>query len=187
MNEAPFRSWTLANFEILANILICATAIIMAFVRVPSEEIADAYWVVQYYSAIPLICICCLLSETSAIGFLSDLVRLLVCVGVIVLELYYFKEDAAAIHQYYKPALTAAIVATVAGGLLAIAGMRFTYSNFDEIVSRRMRYRNSNVDLFDIQWKYAFNRFVVIFCYFIIFLPLLSVYGSVDWTVVLAK
>lgn len=184
MNEAPFRSWTLANFEILANILICATAIIVAFVRVPSEEIADAYWVVQYYSAIPLICICALLGETSAIGFLSDLVRLLVCVGVVVGGLYYFKEDAAA-YQYYKSALTAAIVAAVAGGLLAIAGMRFAYSNFEEVVSRRMRYRNSSVDLFDVQWKYAFNRFVVIFCYFIIFLPLLSVYGRVDWTVLL--
>ena len=44
-----------------------------------------------------------------------------------------------------------------------------------------MRYRNSNVDLFDLQWKYAFNRFVVIFCYFILYIPFITLYLSVDW------
>lgn len=31
--------------------------------------------------------------------------------------------------------------------------------NFDDVVSRRFLYRNSTVSVFEVQWKYTFNRF----------------------------
>lgn len=35
----------------------------------------------------------------------------------------------------------------------------YTYRNFDEVVSRRMLWRNSNVSLFNEQLKYTLSRF----------------------------
>lgn len=35
----------------------------------------------------------------------------------------------------------------------------FTYRNFDEVVDRRMLWRNSNVSLFHAQLKYSLSRF----------------------------
>ena len=37
------------------------------------------------------------------------------------------------------------------------------WNNFDEVVSRRMAFRNSNAEIFDVRWKYCFDRF---FCTF---------------------
>ena len=34
----------------------------------------------------------------------------------------------------------------------------YTYKNFEEVVSRQMRYRSSNVKLFESRWKYTFNK-----------------------------
>lgn len=47
------------------------------------------------------------------------------------------------------------IPATIFGIFTAI------YANmyFDDVVSRRFFYRNSNVTVFEIKWKYTFNRF----------------------------
>ena len=38
--------------------------------------------------------------------------------------------------------------------------MPFVSANIDEIVSRCMRYRNSNVDLFEFKWKYMIALFL---------------------------
>lgn len=48
-------------------------------------------------------------------------------------------------------------LATIHVPALLIA--RYCYSNFDEVVSRRMLYRNSSVSLFEEQGKYALSRF----------------------------
>ena len=37
MNEAPFKSWVIANFEMLVNILIIAVWIIICFIQAPSH------------------------------------------------------------------------------------------------------------------------------------------------------
>jgi hypothetical protein len=50
-------------------------------------------------------------------------------------------------------------VVFIAGSLLGRAIAIYTYHNFQEVVSRRMLYRNSNVDLFEIRWKYVIDRF----------------------------
>jgi len=46
-------------------------------------------------------------------------------------------------------------IATVIATWLAI----YTYNNIDEVRSRRMLYRNSNVSLFEHAWKYTLDRF----------------------------
>jgi len=43
----------------------------------------------------------------------------------------------------------------------------YTYNNFDEVVSRRMLWRNSNVSLFNEQLKYSIGRFIASFFFFL--------------------
>lgn len=44
----------------------------------------------------------------------------------------------------------------------------YTYKNFDEVVSRRMLWRNSNVSLFNEQLKYSIGRFIASFVFFLL-------------------
>lgn len=187
MGNAPFRSWLLANFETVANILIFATAIIIAVIQAPdataSEEAKNDYWAIALVFGGALFGICAVLCATSGISFFSDLMRLLgsiVAVALIIVGLYSdYSGDVNSeldLSPYYKPALISSIVAAVVGGIIAIASACFVYSNFGDVASRRMLYRNSKVDLFDIQWKYTFNRFVVIFCYFITITPTMTIF-----------
>ena len=37
--------------------------------------------------------------------------------------------------------------------------VRYVYINFDELTSRQMLYRNSNIGMLDTKWKYVFNRY----------------------------
>jgi hypothetical protein len=47
----------------------------------------------------------------------------------------------------------------IAGTIFGINLAIFTNRNIDEIVSRRMLYRNSKVQLFEIKWVYTLDRF----------------------------
>lgn len=46
-------------------------------------------------------------------------------------------------------------IASFISGVLAY----YTYHNMDEVVSRRMLWRNSNVSLYEYTWKYTLDRF----------------------------
>lgn len=61
---------------------------------------------------------------------------------------------------YVYPVIAMAL-SLAAGFILSVPIAKFTNDNFDEIVSRRMRWRSSNVDLFDKQWKFTLNRYIV--------------------------
>ena len=52
-------------------------------------------------------------------------------------------------------------VSLVSGAVISIPIARFANRNFSEIVSRRMRWRSSNVVLFEEKWKYVINRYLV--------------------------
>jgi hypothetical protein len=47
------------------------------------------------------------------------------------------------------------IIASIISAIIAI----YTYNNIDEVLSRRMLYRNSNVSLFEYSWLYTLDRF----------------------------
>ena len=55
------------------------------------------------------------------------------------------------------------ITSLVVSCFMAISATLFTVNHINDVLSRRMLYFNSNVSLFEITWKYAFNRFVVVF------------------------
>ena len=55
------------------------------------------------------------------------------------------------------------IWAAVFSSVFGLAGAIYANRNFDEVVSRRFLYRNSDVSVFEEQWKYTFNRFYAFF------------------------
>ena len=63
------------------------------------------------------------------------------------------------------------IFATISDILVSVKIAIYTYRNFDEIVSLRMLFHNSNVSLFQIQLKYSISRFGLTFL-FILFIYL---------------
>ena len=69
------------------------------------------------------------------------------------------------------------IVAVIIGIVIAI----YAYRNFDDVVSLRFLYRNSEVSVFEEAWKYAFNRqFAGFMLVFGLVLELLLVTGIKD-------
>ena len=78
-----------------------------------------------------------------------------------------FEESA----QWVRWLNTALFVIVPVSLIVAIWGSVFTYKNFDEVWSRRMRWANSNVDKFDARLKYAAGMFFrVLFAVFALFI-----------------
>lgn len=81
-------------------------------------------------------------------------VILLVCHAAIVLRGLYVSATQS-FHSYLFVLMVVAAVSI----LFAIHVARLSSQNFYELVSLRMMYRTSNVDMFETKWKYVFNRF----------------------------
>lgn len=65
---------------------------------------------------------------------------------------------------------------------LAFYAARYVYINFDELTSRQMLYRNSNVGMLDTKWKYAFNRYshIVAASMYVIALFIIYIFMSIN-------
>jgi membrane protease YdiL (CAAX protease family) len=51
------------------------------------------------------------------------------------------------------------LIALVFTFFLAILTAIYTYKNYNEVISRRFRWRSSNVDIFSARLKYTISRF----------------------------
>ena len=82
----------------------------------------------------------------------------LILIGLIFVTYVIIKDDSMTSHERTLYTTVPWIVFSIISffsGWLAI----YAYNNFEEVVSRRMMWRNSNVSLFEIAIKYAFERF----------------------------
>ena len=61
----------------------------------------------------------------------------------------------------------------VLGIFWSVKVAQFAYNNFDEVTSRQMRWRNSNVSMHDARLGYWFNRFIVSFFLYTIILSII--------------
>ena len=138
-----FKSWLVANLEIvyvLALILIIlATALF--------GDLSGDDWVVVVCVSILQLIISFMSIKHGFVGFIVSMVF-----GVGVLLFFFLREIVA---ERIPHLLVIGVVALVSGIVIAI----YSYQHFDEVVSRRFMYRNSNVSVFEQAWKYAFNRF----------------------------
>lgn len=85
----------------------------------------------------------------------------LFCAGLLCFALYYllFDKEIEVSLSVKIGAIVCVAVSFVIGLITAISA----YRNFDDVVSRRFLYRNSDVSVFENQLLYAINRFYVVF------------------------
>lgn len=179
-----FKSWLIANLEvilIILTILFLTFATIFAFSH-SEEPFKGIYWDMLFFLAIPVIIICILSVSFIKSGFLATIL-LLFFLGMPILisrinaddkptekkaqETQVVQNqprertdvdimlDGAVERVKWTWLLWAAIPAFLFGLVCAIYANR----NFDDVVSRRFLFRNSEVSVFEVQWKYTFNRF----------------------------
>jgi hypothetical protein len=150
-----FKSWLIANFEITVGGLIIAITGIYTCMSVESSQLRDVFIIYLGLSAVFVIFI---VPTTNGVVGMGKYILLIVCGA---LAQYFSEEPKHAIIlkmlPYYWGLL---LICSIIGVFIA----RYVYLHFDEVVSRRMLWRNSNVELFDIEWKYVLDRFSGIVC-----------------------
>lgn len=98
----------------------------------------------------------------------------LVFFGAICLMMGWDKVDGESMMSILKIALPIDII-------LSVWAAVFTYKNFDEVFSRSSRWRNSNVEKFDVRLKYSI---LVLFESFFAFPLILGVVGLIVFFVI---
>ena len=85
---------------------------------------------------------------------------MLIILNIVWIVLLYSKLGDIGAGGFVSVMLVEVVISFVWAFMLA----RSTYRNFDEVVSLRMLYRNSRVDLFSEALAYTVNRFAAVFC-----------------------
>lgn len=85
----------------------------------------------------------------------------LFCAGLLCFALYYLLFDKEI--EFSLSVKIGAIVCVAVSFVIGLITAISAYRNFDDVVSRRFLYRNSDVSVFENQLLYAINRFYVVF------------------------
>ena len=145
-----FKSWLIANLEIIYYL---ALGLIILGVALFGHFGADEWFAVILLSVVLFI-----ISVASIKHGFGILIFLIFVVGLPLLSSVLESGHFASVYSFFKCHFTflliAFVVAVVVGILIAI----YAYRNFDDVVSMRFLYRNSEVSVFEQAWKYAFNR-----------------------------
>ena len=179
-----FKSWLVANMEVILIILTVLFLVFSAlFAYTHIKQTSNyVYLSMFFYLAIFVLVLCTVCVFCIKHGFFS-LVILLIFIGLPILVDVLDSKDPSAEATVQEteniqtpPAekteddlmldgaverirwtwfIWAAIPAFLFGLVCAIYANR----NFDDVVSRRFLFRNSDVSVFEVQWKYTFNRF----------------------------
>lgn len=154
-----FLSWFVANFEVLVTVLLCIVFGILFAVGIDSSVFtAQEKWgliaAAVFFMALPA-------SITVKNFEMSMIMFLLMLAGYI-----YVIVSPDVISNATLPWMPSALIANGAVSLvMALAIGIYTAINMDDVVSRRMLYVNSDVNMFDMTLKYSFNRFMASFVY----------------------
>lgn len=148
----------IANLEIAITVLLSVVVGILIFTAPGMEA------VVKWVLFIVLVFTLCI-----PIGFSTkDLTgAVVICIGavawyILISFLSVLSVDFVGITGYFNAVLVCGCVS----GVLAIAVGVYTAVNMDEVVSLRMLYVNSNVQMFEKTLVYSLNRTFVAFSYF---------------------
>ena len=132
-----------ANIEKLASVLTLIVGGIIYYTRFGGVEVVP--------ESANLVLGALVLNVLVAFAWHGTIMQLLIFFWII------FKLDEIDSWQAVEmPAIvTISVVAVVCAVYVAI----FTWKNFDEVVSRRMKYINSRSSMYEEQWKYTLGRF----------------------------
>ncbi len=154
-----FVSWLIANFEIMTTVLLCIAFGILFAVGIDSSAFTvQEKWgligVAVFFMALPA-------SITVKNFEMSMILFLLMLAGYI-----YVIVSPDVVSNATLPWMPTALIASgVVSFVVALAIGIYTAINMDDVVSRRMLYVNSDVDMFEMTLKYSLNRFMAAFVY----------------------
>ena len=153
--SSTFKSWLIANFEIFASIAFAIIVVPLCFIFKGGEDLLDKNMLIWLLFTIAAPSILALMpSEEPTARVLENIIAYLaVFVGYAgSLLAIFIVPEYRWIALAFLPLFIGAFVASF---ILA----RYAYRHFDEVVSVRMLYSNSNASVFQEQWKYTIDRF----------------------------
>lgn len=157
-----FLSWLIANFEVAASIAILAVYIPIYVHGVKSELGPEEDSLIGFIIWLSVL----LLTPaflTSKNFWFTLITFLIVVAGYVIIG---YLTPFATEDEYFHAALVKLVIGGIVSFVLAIPVGIFTARNMDDVVSLRMLYVNSDVDMFDMTLQYSLNRFMVAFIYF---------------------
>lgn len=147
-----FLAWLIANIESATTLIV---VVAYEFFVLSSPDLADNRATLATIGVIILVMAKSLIGGIPSKNTLTDIVNLVFLVVVVILVFM-----AIAQFESFRHLMPWAICTCCIALPLSVSVATFTARNFLEVVSRRMLYVNSNVDLFEVKWMYTFNRFV---------------------------
>lgn len=184
-----FKSWLVANVEI---VLIIFTVLFLTGVGLYSWSRYsatgdDVFIIMAIYITIPTVILSILIVSLIKTGIGGLFGLLLICSPLVVSFFLEPSSESAEVRESTSERITATpsqetdstmamldemlervswswlIWAAIFSFAFGLAGAIYANRNFDDVVSRRFLYRNSDVSVFEEQWKYTFNRFFACF------------------------
>lgn len=150
-----FKSWLIANYENIMAVILVALFEIMLFT---SDTISmESKNELAGMGAFMLLLMIGIVGGAASRSTLLDIINLLIM--IVAYAIAFYAQSVGSI----EISLWIFITSLVVSCFMAISATLFTVNHINDVLSRRMLYFNSNVSLFEITWKYAFNRFVVVF------------------------
>lgn len=151
-----FKFWLLANLGVIvAFITVIIVTVMVSIVEFPPER--DKFDDVAIILAFTLFLAAFFCFPLKKMVEISGRYFAFIGAGILI---FVFKEDIVEDGLYLSklPMLYSIVLgcATVISALISY----FIYVNFDEVVSRRMLYRSSAVEMFDSQIKYTIGQFM---------------------------
>ena len=151
-----FKTWLCANLGVVYFFLVVVVALV-AWLILPVEELFAVLTGIVMVSIVALVSF----EPSYGPGF-----AVLLIVGLIVFLPWAIKNDfLEEVLEIQVPEGAFRTINTVIYSLAAFCVVpaffiaRYAYINFDDVVSRRWMYSNSEKDVFESTWKYAINRF----------------------------
>ena len=157
-----FLSWLIANLEVAASVVILAVYIPIYVHGIKSELGSETDGLTGFIVGLSFLLL--IPAFLTSKNFWYTLFSFLILVAGYILVgciAPYATEDA-----YFQKALIKLVIGGILSFALAIPVGIFTARNMDDVVSLRMLYVNSDVDMFDMTLQDSLNRFMVAFIYF---------------------
>ena len=156
-----FYAWLIANVESITTVLVLIICEIIWLTR-STMNVGDTIGI-ALLGALIISAGKTLMGNLPSKNTVTDIINLLLIITVhallIRLSFAGFQKGEEFFSTLYFSTIGIAMIAM----MFAIMAAVFTFHNMHEVVSLRMLYRNSNVSLFSIKWKYTLNRFVTTF------------------------
>jgi hypothetical protein len=164
--STTFKSWLVANLEtataVILSVIIIPFFVIFAGKYTPVEggpKVESFFWIFFFLIIIPYA-----LALTPP-RLTKSIFAYLLILGICCIYPFFVHDSDTGelIFPTWAAILSLGAFIVVSAASFFIA--RYAKYNFDEVVSRRMLYRNSSVSLFEIEWRYTIDRFcIATFC-----------------------